>query len=172
LCLDFTVTRSSLGTHWVTNLKPGGEDIPVTGDNLIEYTELQLRERLFGSSRLQLAHLLRGVYEVVPQSLLAAFTFQELELLLIGQPNIDVENWRAHTEYRGEYSDTHEVGDAYTDPHTALSHILTHTLSHILQVIGWFWEVIEDLSEEDRAKLLQFTTGTSRVPAQVACGLL
>ena len=67
---------------------------------------------------------------------------QELEILLIGQPNIDVDNWRAHTEYRGDYSDSHEV-------------------------IGWFWEIIEDYSEEDRAKLLQFTTGTSRVPAQV-----
>jgi E3 ubiquitin ligase SMURF1/2/E3 ubiquitin-protein ligase NEDD4 len=35
-----------------------------------------------------------------------------------------------------------------------------------VKVIGWFWDVITDYSEEDRAKLLQFTTGTSRVPAQ------
>ena len=67
---------------------------------------------------------------------------QELEILLIGQPNIDVGDWRAHTEYRGDFSDSHEL-------------------------IGWFWEIVEDYSEEDRAKLLQFTTGTCRVPAQV-----
>ena len=33
----------------------------------------------------QLAHILRGIYEVVPQYLISAFTFQELELLLIGR---------------------------------------------------------------------------------------
>jgi hypothetical protein len=34
------------------------------------------------------------------------------------------------------------------------------------QVIGWFWAVIAEFSQEQRAKLLQFVTGTSRVPAQ------
>eukprot|EP00935_MAST-01C_sp_MAST-1C-sp1_P001623 g1623.t1 len=141
MALDFTVTREGLGMHWDVDLKPGGADIPVTRDNVIEYAELRLRERFYQSSRLQLAHLLRGIYEVVPQSLLAAFTYQELEILLIGQPNIDVGDWRAHTEYSGDYSDSHEL-------------------------IGWFWAIVEDYSEEDRAKLLQFTTGTCRVPAQ------
>ena len=31
----------------------------------------------------------------------------------------------------------------------------------------WFWEVMdEDFEEEDRARLLQFATGTSGVPVQ------
>lgn len=30
----------------------------------------------------------------------------------------------------------------------------------------WFWRVVEKLSHEDRARLLQFVTGTSRVPVQ------
>jgi hypothetical protein len=34
-------------------------------------------------------------------------------------------------------------------------------------VVKWFWEVMaEDFNEEERAKLLQFTTGTSGVPIQ------
>ena len=48
-------------------------------------------------------------FKVVPQYLLSAFTFQELELLLIGQPEVDEHNWRANTEYRGVYTDSHQV---------------------------------------------------------------
>ncbi|ETV72060.1 hypothetical protein H257_12853 [Aphanomyces astaci] len=39
-------------------------------------------------------------------------------------------------------------------------------------VVGWFWEVVEfDMTPSDRAKLLQFTTGSSRVPLQGFKGL-
>ena len=58
---------------------------------------------------------------------------------MCGLPQIDVEDWRCNTEYRGEYT-----SDS--------------------QIIRWFWEVVDDLPEEDRARLLQFTTGTSCVP--------
>jgi len=35
------------------------------------------------------------------------------------------------------------------------------------KVVQWFWEVVrEDFNEEQRARLLQFSTGTSGVPAQ------
>ena len=34
-------------------------------------------------------------------------------------------------------------------------------------IIVWFWEVVEDYNEEQRARLLQFVTGSSRVPIQV-----
>ena len=29
--------------------------------------------------------------------------------------------------------------------------------------IQWFWEVVQELSKEDKARLLQFVTGTSKV---------
>ena len=31
-------------------------------------------------------------------------------------------------------------------------------------VIGWFWEVVEKYSNEEKLKLLQFVTGTSSIP--------
>ena len=34
-----------------------------------------------------------------------------------------------------------------------------------LQVV-WFWSIVESYSEEMRARLLQFVTGSSRVPLQ------
>lgn len=33
-------------------------------------------------------------------------------------------------------------------------------------VVKWFWEIVEQYSEEMRARLLQFVTGSSRVPLQ------
>jgi len=31
--------------------------------------------------------------------------------------------------------------------------------SEASQVIGWFWEIVTDMSREDKVQLLQFTTG-------------
>lgn len=58
---------------------------------------------------------------------------------MCGLPNIDVDDWEHHTSYKGEYSATS-------------------------QVVTWFWEVVRSMSQDDRARLLQFTTGTSCVP--------
>jgi hypothetical protein len=39
-------------------------------------------------------------------------------------------------------------------------------------VVKWFWEVVVDeFDEEHKARLLQFVTGTSGVPAQGFCAL-
>ncbi|KAL7987871.1 hypothetical protein Chor_006790 [Crotalus horridus] len=62
-----------------------------------------------------------------------------LELLLSGMPEIDVNDWIKNTEYTSGYE--------RDDP-----------------VIQWFWEVVEELTQEERVLLLQFVTGSSRVP--------
>uniref|UniRef100_A0A673MPY4 E3 ubiquitin-protein ligase HACE1 n=1 Tax=Sinocyclocheilus rhinocerous TaxID=307959 RepID=A0A673MPY4_9TELE len=61
------------------------------------------------------------------------------ELLLSGMPEIDVMDWKKNTEYTSGYD--------LQEP-----------------VIQWFWEVVENLTQEERVLLLQFVTGSSRVP--------
>ncbi|CAM9757293.1 unnamed protein product [Heterosigma akashiwo] len=102
-CVDFTVTEERFGAAETIDLKPGGADIDVTNDNVGEYLEALLRYRLCGRVQAQLTALLAGFYEVVPEPLLSVFDFQELELLLCGLPTIDLDDWRRHTEYVGEY---------------------------------------------------------------------
>ena len=68
------------------------------------------------------------------------FNDHELELLISGLPEIDVDDLRANTEYTG-----------YTPA---------------AKQIQWFWEVVSALSKEDLALLVQFTTGTSKVPLE------
>jgi E3 ubiquitin-protein ligase HUWE1 len=66
------------------------------------------------------------------------FNEQELELLISGTPDIDVDEWRAATEYNGYTS---------SDP-----------------VIVWWWRALKSFNRDERAKVLSFATGTSRVP--------
>jgi E3 ubiquitin-protein ligase NEDD4 len=142
--LDFTVSIEQLGEHKEEELKPNGANITVTNDNIEEYLSLQCKYRLLDRVKEQVKHLLLGFYDVIEEPLLSVFDFQELELLLCGLPDIDVKDWMLHSEYTGEY-------EKKGANHKNVKH---------------FWEVIgEDFDVEQRARLLQFVTGTSGVPA-------
>ena len=100
-----------------------------------------------------LSRFLEGFYTVVPQDLVTVFDYAELEFLLCGTQDIDVEDWKRHTEYGGEFN-RGVFGD------------LT-SAGGLHPVVGWFWDVVEHgLSAEERSKLFQFATGGGRVPAQ------
>jgi hypothetical protein len=71
--------------------------------------------------------------------LVSIFDAQELELLISGLPDIDLDDLRAHTEYQGYKP---------TDP-----------------VISYFWAVLRGFSQEEKALFLQYVTGTSKVPS-------
>lgn len=144
-CLDFTVTEDHWGTAHTIELKPDGASCAVTNGNADEYIQLQMRYRLLDRVKEQVKALLLGFYDVIPEALLSVFDFQELELLLCGLPEIDIQDWKRNTEYTGDYE------------RKGASH----------KVVKWFWEVVvDDFDEEHKARLLQFVTGTSGVPAQ------
>lgn len=42
---------------------------------------------------------LEGFYDIIPKRLISIFNEQELELLVSGLPNIDIEDLKANTEY-------------------------------------------------------------------------
>lgn len=79
-----------------------------------------------------------GFHDVVPPELIAIFNEQELELLISGLPDIDVDDWKNNSEY--------------------------HNYSASSSQIQWFWRAVRSFDKEERAKLLQFVTGTSKVP--------
>ncbi len=91
-----------------------------------------------------------GFSEFVPQDLVTVFDERELELLIGGIADIDCDDWKKNTDYRG-YTENDEV-------------------------IQWFWKVlsfsllrlickaVRTWDSEQKARLLQFVTGTSRIP--------
>jgi len=143
LCLDFTTISEVMGQRKQVELVKGGSNIEVTNENFPEYVEACLKYKLMDMVKPQLTQLLLGFFDVIPEPLLTIFDFQELELLMCGLPEIDMEDWKKHTEYSGEYEDCKDH-----------------------QSVQWFWKIVSEMDHETKARLLQFVTGTSGVPAR------
>ncbi|GLE04499.1 hypothetical protein PINS_up013454 [Pythium insidiosum] len=122
----------------VVQLKSNGESIAVTFANRKEYADLVERYRLHEFD-VQIAALLSGLAKVIPARLLPLFTGTELEILVCGSPEIDVDLLQRCTEYSScSASDQHII---------------------------WFWEVLREFTHEERSAFLRFVWGRSRLPA-------
>eukprot|EP00898_Chlorokybus_atmophyticus_P007592 jgi/Chlat1/7834/Chrsp66S07338 len=139
LGLYFVAELDRFGLRQQVELKPGGADFEVTDENKQEYVDLLARWTLKESVEAQSQGLLAGFASVIPLNLLQHFDETELEWLMGGLPKLDISDWRANTVYKAGY--------------TADS-----------PVIVWLWELITAMDQEMRARLLQFVTGTSKVP--------
>jgi hypothetical protein len=69
------------------------------------------------------------------------FTAEELETLVCGRRELDVELLKSVTEYEGGLKDS--------DAH-----------------VKWFWEVLEEMGAEDRTAFLKFAWARSRMPSK------
>uniref|UniRef100_A0AAY4BG67 HECT-type E3 ubiquitin transferase n=1 Tax=Denticeps clupeoides TaxID=299321 RepID=A0AAY4BG67_9TELE len=139
LDLTFTVNEEVFGQVTERELKSGGSNIQVTEKNKKEYIERMAKWRVERGVVQQTEAMVRGFYEVVDSRLVSVFDARELELVIAGTAEIDLNDWRSNTEYRGGYHDGHIV-------------------------IRWFWGAVERFNNEQRLRLLQFVTGTSSVP--------
>lgn len=139
LDLTFVVEEEAFGELVEKELKQGGLDIPVEEDNKQEYIDLMVKWRMDRGVSQQMESLVKGFREIIPLSLVKQFDAQELEFVIAGTVEIDVRDWRNHTDYRNGYYAEHPT-------------------------IKLFWDVIENFSNEQRLRLLQFVTGTSSMP--------
>ncbi|XP_047116849.1 E3 ubiquitin-protein ligase Nedd-4 isoform X5 [Schistocerca piceifrons] len=137
--LTFCVDEESFGHFSQRELKPDGANIPVTNENKDEYISLVIQWRFVSRVQEQMNAFLNGFEGLVPLPLVKIFDEHELELLMCGIQNIDVKDWKQNTLYKGDYHPNHIT-------------------------VQWFWRVVLSFNNEMRARLLQFVTGTSRVP--------
>ncbi|KAI9228076.1 MAG: hypothetical protein DHS80DRAFT_27367 [Piptocephalis tieghemiana] len=144
--MNFSAEVDHFGETNVVDLIPGGRDILVTEENKEQYVRLIVEHKLTRAIRDQIDAFLLGFHEMVPRRLVEIFDERELELLISGLPEVDIDDWRAHTEYQAGY--------------TASS-----------PQVQWFWRAVRSFGPEERAKLLQFSTGTAKVPLQGFAGL-
>lgn len=96
-----------------------------------------------------------GFNELIPPDLVNVFDERELELLIGGIADIDVEDWKKHTDYRG-----------YTEQDEVIKNFWTVCLPVIWQMIAVAndSQCIRSWDAEQKSRLLQFATGTSRIP--------
>ncbi|KAG4029287.1 hypothetical protein MFRU_016g00450 [Monilinia fructicola] len=134
----FSVDNDKFGVVETIDFIEDGRNVAVTEENKHEYVRLMVEWKLTGSVKAQLDEFLKGFHDIIPAELVSIFNEQELELLISGLPEIDVDDWKSNTEY--------------------------HNYSASSPQIQWFWRAIRSFDKEERAKLLQFVTGTSKVP--------
>ncbi|XP_055591615.1 E3 ubiquitin-protein ligase Su(dx)-like [Uranotaenia lowii] len=136
--LWFSVDFEVLGQIIHHELKEEGDKERVTEENKEEYISLMTEWRMTRGIEEQTKTFLDGFNEVVPLEWLKYFDERELELMLCGMQEIDVDDWQRNSIYR-------------------------HYNRNSKQVV-WFWQFVRETDNEKRARLLQFVTGTCRVP--------
>ncbi|XP_061624096.1 itchy E3 ubiquitin protein ligase b [Phyllopteryx taeniolatus] len=134
----FCVDKEILGEITTHDLKAGGGDIQVTEENKEEYIRLVAEWRLSRGVEEQTQAFFEGFNEVLPQQYLQYFDAKELEVMLCGMQEIDLADWQRNTIYR-------------------------HYPRGSKQIM-WFWQFIKEMDNEKRMRLLQFVTGTCRLP--------
>ncbi|KAI8967641.1 hypothetical protein BDF20DRAFT_900412 [Mycotypha africana] len=138
LDLTFSTDDDRFGEVVTVDLIPNGQTIEVTEENKKEYVNLMTEWRISKRVEEQFKAFKEGFNQLIPQDLINVFDERELELLIGGIAEIDIEDWKKHTDYRG-----------YTEQD---------------DVIQWFWKCVKEWDNEKKSRLLQFTTGTSRIP--------
>lgn len=121
------------------SLITNGENISVTYENRQEFVKLSLENRLneFNQS---LDEMKNGLYEIIPKISFELFTEEDIEYQICGDPIIDIEELKRNTEYSG-YTSTSDT-------------------------IGYFWDVLENLSNEEKSNFIRFVSGRSRLPTK------
>ncbi|KAG8448938.1 hypothetical protein GDO86_015850 [Hymenochirus boettgeri] len=124
----------------IVDLIQGGSQVPVTNENKVYYLNLLAQHRLSNQVREEVEHFLKGLNELVPDNLLGIFDENELELLMCGTGHIAVQDFQAHAVVIGGSWHFRE------------------------KVMNWFWAIVCSFTQEELARLLQFTTGSSQLP--------
>lgn len=135
--LTFSAESQTFGKHQVVDLIPNGRNIPVTDLNKIDYIRLISHHVMTSAIKSQILSFLDGFYELISIEYISLFTPTELELLISGLPEIDIDDLKFHTDYH-QYRPTDSC-------------------------IQWFWKIVSEFTNEEKALFLQFVTGTSKV---------
>uniref|UniRef100_A0A8D8RL73 E3 ubiquitin-protein ligase HERC2 n=3 Tax=Cacopsylla melanoneura TaxID=428564 RepID=A0A8D8RL73_9HEMI len=112
-------------------------ELDITESNLRQFVVLALQYRLHEFDE-RIHFVRKGLFQVVPGPLLNLFSGAEIETLVCSTPKISVDVLKQVTFYKDDMN--------MTTP----------------QII-WFWEVLEEMTNEDRVLFIRFVSGRSRL---------
>ncbi|KAI8913516.1 HECT-domain-containing protein [Gorgonomyces haynaldii] len=140
LSLNFTLREEQFGTSQSIDLIPNGSNVAVTNENRIRYIYLVAHYKLNLRLQKQVRAFFSGLIDLIDPKWLKMFNEQELQLLLGGTHlPIDVNDFKQNVVYDSVYDEKHPT-------------------------IEYFWQVVEEMSQEDKEKLIKFITSCSRPP--------
>lgn len=140
LALTFTTAAEEEQQHREIELVPNGRNIPVTYQNRLRYIQLVANYRLNVAMQKQTYAFVRGLSDLIDVKWLVMFNQKELQTLVGGAEGkpIDVDELKSQT-ILGGYMDTDKT-------------------------VKMFWEVMKEMREADKRKVLKFVTSVERPP--------
>jgi hypothetical protein len=122
-------------------LVPNGSELPVTSENKLRYVLLASWYYLARQLDRAATAFASGVSELLPLARLKLFSPSEINLLISGEQRkgFQVEELKANVVYGGGYSEHSET-------------------------VKIFWEVLQEVSDDDRSAFLAFVTSARRPP--------
>ena len=111
----------------------------VTDENKAEYVDLLSKYRLQFGAVQQMEAIVDGISASVPLTMLQEFKIDEIELLLNGKEDIDIDEIRAYTIFQGKYDEQHRI-------------------------VLWLWQILRESDLKERSLFLTFVTGSPRLP--------
>ncbi|CAD8136388.1 unnamed protein product [Paramecium pentaurelia] len=138
--LTFSITQEFYGQIIEFDLIPNGRQINVTNDNKIQYINLYCHFRLNKQIKEQSQFFREGLEQVIDPEQFKLFTNQELQLLISGQPVIDIQDLISNTKYQGYLPQDKTIQD--------------------------LWSVVNDFEYEQQSQFLFFFSSCSRAPTQ------
>ncbi|KAM4572309.1 putative E3 ubiquitin-protein ligase HERC4 [Odontesthes bonariensis] len=133
--MDFEITWD--GTE--VDLDPQTPKKPVTSHNKKEFVDAYVNHAFNTSVETVFREFMRGFFQVCDRDLVRLFRPKELQEALVGKDFQDWENLKQNTVYEGEYHVSHPN-------------------------IQMFWEVFDELTENQKKAFLWFVTGFDRLP--------
>lgn len=120
-------------------LVEGGAKKPVTFANRKQFVDLVIQTRLRESDA-QTRAMRKGFNDVVPLGMLSLFSWREVERLVCGSQNVDIDALKRHTTYNG--------GLSATSP-----------------VVRMLFNALQSFTNEERQLFLRFVWGRNRLPS-------
>ena len=119
-------------------LVQGGKNIFLNDSNKITFIDKVIYVEAIMPYNEQVKYTQKGLFSIIDQDVRGVFSVEELNFLITGQENIDLNDWKENTIYKGAYNPNHPV-------------------------IKMFWDKIGSMQKNELIKFLEFSTGTGSV---------
>ena len=119
-------------------LVQGGKNIFLNDNNKITFIDKVIYVEAIIPYDEQIKYTQKGLFSLLEKDVNGIFSVEEINFLVTGQENIDLNDWKENTIYKGAYNANHPV-------------------------IKMFWDKIGSMQKNELIKFLEFSTGAGSV---------
>jgi hypothetical protein len=119
-------------------LVQGGKNIFLNDSNKKAFIDKVIYVEAIMPYEDQIKYTQKGIFSIIDADARGVFSVEELNFLITGQEDIDLNDWKENTIYKGVYNPNHPV-------------------------IKMFWEKIGSMNKNELIKFLEFATGIGSV---------